>query len=76
MEGKSVKAKMFSAILMFLAYLGVIDAAARGEEPKVVSTAKERLSSKAADQQRVNDCKVPASSRGDRRRPAECTGTK
>ncbi len=35
-------------------------------------TAKERLTSKAADQQRVNDCNVPIELRGDSRRPADC----
>jgi hypothetical protein len=35
-------------------------------------TGKERLSSKAADQQRVNDCKVPAAKRNGSQRPADC----
>lgn len=35
-------------------------------------TMKERLSGKASDPQRVNDCKVPLERRGDRPRPADC----
>lgn len=35
-------------------------------------TLKERSSRKAMDEQRVNDCKVPADQRGDRHRPADC----
>jgi len=45
-----------------------------GEDPKVVRqfamTAKERLGSKAADNQRVNNCKVPPERRGGKIRPA------
>jgi hypothetical protein len=35
-------------------------------------TLKQRLSDKASDEQRVNDCKVPPERRGQSRRPAEC----
>jgi len=35
-------------------------------------TAKERLSSKAADEQRVDNCKVPVESRGAKPRPDGC----
>ena len=35
-------------------------------------TAKERLSGKAADAQRVNDCKVPKEARGTSTRPDDC----
>ena len=35
-------------------------------------TAKERLSGKAADGQRVNDCKVPKEARGASTRPDDC----
>jgi hypothetical protein len=38
-------------------------------------TLKERLSDKASDQQRVDDCKVPADKRGDSRRPTACSPT-
>jgi hypothetical protein len=35
-------------------------------------TMKSRLSDKASDDQRLNDCGVPEDRRGDRRRPAAC----
>ena len=37
-------------------------------------TGKERLAGKAADEQRVDDCKVPPERRGRSTRPAECAG--
>ncbi|MGH6906100.1 MAG: hypothetical protein ACREIR_25555, partial [Geminicoccaceae bacterium] len=37
-----------------------------------VRTAKERLSSKAADEQRVDNCKVPLERRGPKPRPDDC----
>ena len=39
-------------------------------------TAKERLTSKAADEQRTNDCNVPVEQRGDSRRPDDCAHVK
>ncbi len=39
---------------------------------KVVKTAKERLGKKAADNQRVNNCKVPIEKRGSKPRPDQC----
>jgi len=36
-------------------------------------TGKERLTGKAADQQRVNDCKVPPDKRGNSARPDDCS---
>ena len=41
--------------------------------PAPVRTGKERLTDKASDEQRVNDCKV-AQARRTRPRPAGCTG--
>jgi len=35
-------------------------------------TAKERLGGKASDEQRVDNCKVPAALRGPKPRPQEC----
>jgi hypothetical protein len=35
-------------------------------------TLKERSGSKAMDEQRVNDCKVPYDRRGDHHRPVDC----
>ena len=47
------------------------DRALEGRE--AVTTAKERLINKAADPQRVNDCKVPPAKRdGARARPSAC----
>jgi hypothetical protein len=37
-----------------------------------VRTAKERLSGKAADEQRVDNCKVPPELRGPKPRPDDC----
>ncbi len=39
---------------------------------KVVKTAKERLGKKYADNQRVNNCKVPIEKRGSKPRPDQC----
>jgi hypothetical protein len=39
-----------------------------------VKTGKERLSSKASDEQRVDNCKVPPELRGTRVRPDTCEG--
>jgi hypothetical protein len=49
-------------------------AAAGDDQPSVLAaaaTAKERLSDKGSDEQRVDDCKVPPAQRT-RARPAEC----
>ena len=37
-----------------------------------VRTGKERLSDKASDEQRVDDCKVPPERRGPKPRPGAC----
>jgi hypothetical protein len=37
-----------------------------------VQTLKERLSNKASDEQRVDDCKVPEDRRGSKPRPDKC----
>ena len=42
--------------------------------PLPVKTGKERLSSKASDEQRVDNCKVPPELRGTRVRPDTCEG--
>ena len=39
-----------------------------------IRTAKERLGSKASDEQRVDNCKVPLDLRGPKPRPDECSG--
>ena len=42
--------------------------------PPPVKTGKERLSNKASDEQRVDNCKVPPELRGTRVRPDTCEG--
>ncbi|MCK5831931.1 MAG: hypothetical protein KAH20_16695 [Methylococcales bacterium] len=39
---------------------------------KVAKTAKERLGKKYADNQRINNCKVPIEKRGSKPRPDQC----
>jgi hypothetical protein len=43
-----------------------------GDSRSPTRTAKERLSGKAADEQRVDNCKVPPEQRGSKRRPDAC----
>ena len=63
---------------LFAAGLLAVGAAADGPRtkteprPAASKTAKERLTGKAADEQRVNDCKVPPDKRGAKKRPADC----
>jgi hypothetical protein len=45
---------------------------AQGPTAKATKTLKERLSDKASDEQRVDDCKVPADRRGSKPRPDRC----
>jgi hypothetical protein len=47
-------------------------AAAQGQVNPEVETLKERLSDKASDQQRVDNCKVPPDRRGSKARPDAC----
>ena len=49
-----------------------IGAEAPEGEPRPALTSKERLSGKAADQQRVNDCKVPIEKRDPKKSRADC----
>lgn len=42
------------------------------QERAPTETLKERLSDKASDEQRVNNCKVPKERRGAKPRPEEC----
>lgn len=44
------------------------------QTPAPVKTSKERLSSKASDEQRVDNCKVPPELRGTTVRPDACEG--
>ena len=45
---------------------------AQQAQTQPVRTGKERLSSKAADEQRVDNCKVPVALRGPKPRPDDC----
>lgn len=56
-------------LLVAAVLLAAAPTPARAEQAR---TSKERLTSKAADRQRVDDCKVPPELRGDSRRPTEC----
>jgi len=49
-----------------------IAAEAPENERRPALTIKERLSGKAADQQRVNDCKVPIEKRDSKKPRADC----
>ncbi|HEY0525958.1 MAG TPA: hypothetical protein VGD08_21380 [Stellaceae bacterium] len=51
---------------------GTITAPAAPRKPG--DTLKSRLSDKASDEQRVDDCKVPPERRGPKKRPTECGG--
>jgi hypothetical protein len=57
------------AILMFQAACGL---AAPGQTSEESETLKERLSDKASDKQRVDNCKVPLDRRGPKIRPEGC----
>ncbi|HKA80545.1 MAG TPA: hypothetical protein VKD43_10945 [Xanthobacteraceae bacterium] len=41
-------------------------------QPQPTRTGKERLGGKASDEQRVDNCKVPAEQRGPKPRPDDC----
>jgi hypothetical protein len=68
-------ATLLLAMPIALASLAAAADAGRATEeapPVAVRTVKERLSSKASDDQRVNDCKVPHDLRGTKARPDTC----
>jgi hypothetical protein len=44
------------------------------QAPAPVKTGKERLSDKASDEQRVDNCNVPRDRRGTKVRPDDCPG--
>ena len=67
-----------AAVLLAL-QIGLAWAGGPGAEPATgdaraaaTRTVKERLSSKASDEQRVDDCKVPPERRGPKARPDDC----
>jgi hypothetical protein len=47
-------------------------ATTQGQTTRVPKTLKERLGDKASDEQRVDDCKVPADRRGSKPRSDKC----
>ncbi len=62
----------YSVAALLMVGLAAASAAPLAADPTPAKTAKERLTGKAADEQRVDDCKVPVAQRGDSRRPADC----
>ena len=61
-------------LLVALAAPGAtLRANAEASQAQPVRTAKERLGSKASDEQRVDNCKVPPDLRGPKPRPDECS---
>jgi len=48
---------------------------AMSEAPAPARTGKERLGNKWSDEQRVDNCKVPAEKRGSKQRPDTCSLT-
>jgi hypothetical protein len=60
-------------LLVALAAPGATSRAnAEASHVQPIRTAKERLGSKASDEQRVDNCKVPLDLRGPKPRPDEC----
>jgi len=62
------RAGLIGAVAAVLAGYTPSSSAAAGKD----DTLKERLSDKASDEQRVNDCKVPLEKRGPTVRPSDC----
>jgi hypothetical protein len=64
-----------SALASFTAVAGERPPAPQAEPQKAVETLKERLSDKASDEQRVDNCNVPPEKRGAKKRPDACAPT-
>ena len=74
----------FHAAVGTLVFIGIIScavaqdgqraptSAASEKTPRSVLTGKERLGQKWTDEQRIDNCHVPADKRGTRRRPSAC----
>lgn len=60
-------------VLVCAAILGCLAPTASLAADPAARTGKERLSDKASDEQRVNDCKVPPERRGRSVRSPDCT---
>jgi hypothetical protein len=66
-----VRLAVLSFVLLFVAAGQTLAGDPSLGPPAATATAKERLSDKGSDEQRVNDCKVPLSRRT-HTRPADC----
>jgi hypothetical protein len=71
--------RLLLTILLWCSWEAANSASAQESAPKQFAaeagrTAKERLSSKSADEQRVDNCKVPIELRGPKPRPDRCAG--
>ena len=62
-------AALLAAHLGLAAGDGALEPASEAARTETTRTVKERLSSKAKDEQRVDNCKVPPESRGPKSRP-------
>jgi hypothetical protein len=63
-----------ATLLLLVALSATSRAEAEATQVQPVRTAKERLGSKASDEQRVDNCKVPLDRRGPKQRPDQCSG--
>lgn len=64
-----------TTLLLIISFAVISDEKATSQIRPKLKTAKERLSTKASDQQRVNNCKVPIEQWGDKKRPGNCRKT-
>ena len=74
----NLKITWLSGIATILCVVSFADLANNNGIPQArakLKTAKERLSTKASDQQRVNNCKVPVEKQGNKKRPNRCNKT-
>ncbi len=63
--------RLFLLVLVLL-WVGLHSQHGMAQKRSGVLTGKEKLGGKATDDQRVNNCKVPAAKRGTKRRPGKC----
>ncbi len=79
-KARSAKTNWLAVLLVVFNGSAMADQSAADAAPAALEqrqkTGKERLSGKAADEQRVNDCKVPPEKRGAMKRPTACTRAK
>ncbi len=70
--GAHVVAWMLILLVTLAAPGAILRASGEASGVQPIRTAKERLGSKASDEQRVDNCKVPRDLRGPKPRPDEC----